>query len=324
MLPEMPHSLKTCKIGLAECFAVPLCLAIQRKTTTDMKVYLNGTLVDEADAKISVFDHGLLYGDGIFEGIRLYQGCVFKLDAHLERLEKSAKAILLELPWTRAELSEAVCEACRANDLVDGYIRLIVTRGVGTLGLSHLSCNNPQLIIIADKISLYPPEHYANGLRIVTSPTRRINPAALPPMVKSLNYLNNILAKADANQAGCLEAIMLNDQGYVAECTGDNIFIRHGEHWFTPPTSAGALKGITRAAVLEIMEASGRSCIESNMTRFDIWTADEMFLTGTAAELIPVVEVDSRRIGDGKPGPSTHELLKLFQDKVCRDGTMIR
>lgn len=280
--------------------------------------------MDDAEAKVSVFDHGLLYGDGIFEGIRLYDGCVFKLDAHLDRLEKSAKAILLDLPWSREALSEAVCETCRANDLVDGYIRLIVTRGVGTLGLSHLSCKNPQLIIIADKISLYPREHYEKGLRIITSPTRRINPAALPPMVKSLNYLNNILAKADANQAGCLEAIMLNDQGYVAECTGDNLFIRHGAQWFTPPTSAGALKGITRGAVLEIMEASGLPCVEGNLTRFDIWTADEMFLTGTAAELIPVVEVDSRKIGSGVPGEATRQLLGLFQEKVRRDGTMIR
>jgi branched-chain amino acid aminotransferase len=289
-----------------------------------MKVYLNGSLVDNAEAKISVFDHGLLYGDGVFEGIRLYDSCIFKLDAHLERLEKSAKAILLNLPWSREDISEAVCETCRANNLVDGYIRLIVTRGVGTLGLSHLSCKHPQLIIIADKISLYPTEHYEKGLKIITSPTRRINPAALPPMVKSLNYLNNILAKADANQAGCLEAIMLNDQGYVAECTGDNLFIRHGDQWFTPPTSAGALKGITRGAVLEIMEEAGHRCTEGNLTRFDIWTADEMFLTGTAAELIPVVEVDSRRIGKGVPGDLTWQLLERFQDKVRRDGTMIR
>jgi branched-chain amino acid aminotransferase len=288
-----------------------------------MKVYMNGTLVDSAEATVSVFDHGLLYGDGIFEGIRLYKGCVFKLDEHLERLEKSAKAILLKLPWTRDELAEAVCEACRANNLVDGYIRLIVTRGVGTLGLSHLSCKDPQLIIIADKITLYPEEYYTDGLRIITSPTRRINPAALAPMVKSLNYLNNILAKADANQAGCLEAIMLNDQGYVAECTGDNIFIRHGDSWFTPPTAAGALKGITRGAVLELMEGLGMSCEEVNLTRYDIWTADEMFLTGTAAEVIPVVEVDSRTIGDGSPGSRTHQLLESFHSLVSKDGRMI-
>jgi branched-chain amino acid aminotransferase len=289
-----------------------------------MKVYLNGTLVDSAEAKVSVFDHGLLYGDGIFEGIRLYKGCVFKLDEHLDRLEKSAKAILLKLPWNRDQLAEAVCEACRANDLQDGYIRLVVTRGVGTLGLSHLSCKEPQLIIIADKITLYPEEYYTEGLRIITSPTRRINPAALAPMVKSLNYLNNILAKADANQAGCLEAIMLNDQGYVAECTGDNIFIRHRDTWFTPPTAAGALKGITRGAVLELMAELGLPCEEANLTRYDIWTADEMFLTGTAAEVIPVVEVDSRTIGDGTPGQQTHQLLEAFHRVVSKDGRMIR
>jgi branched-chain amino acid aminotransferase len=289
-----------------------------------MKVYLNGTLVDSAEATVSVFDHGLLYGDGIFEGIRLYKGCVFKLDEHLDRLEKSAKAILLKLPWNRDQLAEAVCEACRANGLEDGYIRLVVTRGVGTLGLSHLSCKDPQLIIIADKITLYPEEYYTNGLRIITSPTRRINPAALAPMVKSLNYLNNILAKADANQAGCLEAIMLNDQGYVAECTGDNIFIRHRDTWFTPPTAAGALKGITRGAVLELMAELGMKCEEANLTRYDIWTADEMFLTGTAAEVIPVVEVDSRTIGDGTPGQQTHQLLESFHRLVSKDGQMIR
>ena len=289
-----------------------------------MKVYLNGKLVDSSEATVSVFDHGLLYGDGIFEGIRLYKGCVFKLDEHLDRLEKSAKAILLKMPWSRQQLAEAVCESCRVNNLEDGYIRLIVTRGVGSLGLSHLSCKDPQLIIIADKITLYPEEHYTQGLKIITSPTRRINPAALAPMVKSLNYLNNILAKADANQAGCLEAIMLNDQGYVAECTGDNIFIRHEDKWFTPPTAAGALKGITRGAVLEIMDTLGMSCEEMNLTRYDVWTAEEMFLTGTAAEVIPVVEVDSRTIGEGVPGKQTHQLLVDFHQLVSKDGVMIR
>jgi branched-chain amino acid aminotransferase len=289
-----------------------------------MKVYLNGTLVDKEDAKISVFDHGLLYGDGIFEGIRLYRNCVFMLDEHLDRLYKSGKAILLHVPLGFEELAEAVCMTCRANDLTDGYIRLLVTRGVGSLGLSHKNCQNPQLVIIADKIALYPEEYYRNGLKIITSPTRRINPAALPPMVKSLNYLNNILAKADAMQGGCLEAIMLNDQGYVAECTGDNIFIRHGDQWFTPPTSAGALKGITRAAVLELMDGLGFKCSESNMTRYDIWTADEMFLTGTAAEVIPVVEVDGRVIGEGIPGSRTHDLLTAFHELVVRKGRMIR
>jgi len=289
-----------------------------------MKVYMNGSFVDSADAMVSVFDHGLLYGDGIFEGIRLYKSCIFKLNEHLERLEKSAKAILLKMPWSREEIAEAICEACRVNELVDGYVRVLVTRGVGTLGLSHLSCKNPQLIIIADTITLYPEEHYTNGLKIITAATRRINPAALAPMIKSLNYLNNILAKVDANQAGCLEAIMLNDQGYVAECTGDNIFIRIKDQWFTPPTAAGALKGITRGAVVEIMESLGYSCEEQNLTRYDIWTCDEMFLTGTAAELIPVVEVDCRQIGDGKPGDLTNQLLGSFHELVCRDGQMIR
>lgn len=289
-----------------------------------MKVYMNGSLVEAADARVSVFDHGLLYGDGIFEGIRLYKNCIFKLDEHLERLEKSARAILLELPWSREEMVAAIAETCRANELVDGYIRVLVTRGSGSLGLSHLSCKNPVFIVIADKITLYPEEYYTNGLKIITSPTRRINPAALAPMVKSLNYLNNILAKADANQAGCLEAIMLNDQGYVAECTGDNIFIRTGKTWYTPATYSGALKGITRQAVLEIMEENGWTCEETNLTRYDIWTADEMFLTGTAAEVIPVVEVDSRPIANGQPGDLTHVLLDHFHEKVCRDGHMIR
>lgn len=288
-----------------------------------MKVFLNGSFVDQADAKISVFDHGLLYGDGVFEGIRLYQGCVFKLEEHLERLEKSAKAILLDLPWSRREVSDAVCEACRVNGLVDGYIRLIVTRGVGNLGLSHTTCKDPQLIVIADKITLYPDEFYEKGLKIVTAPTRRINPAALPPMVKSLNYLNNILAKADAMQSGCLEAIMLNDQGYVAECTGDNIFIRHGDRWLTPPYHAGALKGITRGAVLEIMAEKGITIDEVNLTRFEVWTADEIFLTGTAAEVIPVVEVDQRVIGDGTPGAVTGDILEAFHARVSTDGTKL-
>ncbi len=290
---------------------------------TIMKVYLNGAFVDKEDAKISVFDHGLLYGDGVFEGIRLYNGCVFKLDEHLERLEMSAKAILLKLPMSRQELSDAVCEACRVNGLKDGYIRLVVTRGVGSLGLSHKNCKDPQVFIIADKISLYPEEFYKNGLKIITSPTRRMNPAALPPMVKSLNYLNNIMAKADAGLAGCLEAIMLNDQGYVAECTGDNIFLRHKGRWVTPPFHAGALRGITRGAVMDIMEEKGISCVETNLTRYEVWVADEIFLTGTAAELIPVVEVDGRVIGDGVPGEQTLSLLEAFHERVCHDGTLI-
>lgn len=287
------------------------------------KVYINGQFFAKEDAKISVFDHGFLYGDGIFEGIRLYEGCVFKLEEHLERLEYSAKAILLELPWTRAEISEAVCAACRENGLRDGYIRLVVTRGSGYLGLSPNNCSNPQLIVIADQIQLYPKEFYTQGLKVITSPTRRINPAALPPMVKSLNYLNNILAKVDAVNLGFHETLMLNDQGYVAECTGDNVFALHKGTIFTPPSAAGALVGITRQVVFDIAAEMGISVEERNLTRYDLWIAEECFLTGTAAEVIPMVEVDARKIGDGTPGPVTGKILKAFRERVSRDGTMI-
>lgn len=288
-----------------------------------MKIYMNDGLVDREDAKVSVFDHGLLYGDGIFEGIRLYDGCVFKLDAHLERLEYSAKAIMLSLPWTREELAAAVCETCRANGLKDGYIRLVVTRGVGSLGLSIKNCDQPQLIIIADSIQLYPEEFYQNGLKIITVPTRRCNPAALPPAVKSLNYLNNILAKIEAQHLGYHEAIMLNDQGYVAECTGDNVFVIHKGKLITPAASAGALKGITRDTALEIADKLGIAWQEANLTRYDIWVADELFLTGTAAEIIPIVEVDARPIGTGKPGPITAQFLDAFRQVVTKDGTQL-
>lgn len=285
-----------------------------------MKIYLNDQLVDSSEAKVSVFDHGLLYGDGIFEGIRLYDGCVFKLEEHLERLEYSAKAIMLDMPWTREEISNAVCETCRANDLQDGYIRLVVTRGVGSLGLSIKNCDQPQLIIIADNIQLYPSEYYEQGLSIITVPTRRCNPAALPPTVKSLNYLNNILAKIEAQHLGYHEAIMLNDQGYVAECTGDNIFIIHKGTLITPASSSGALKGITRGTVLEIADHLNIPYREENMTRYDVWVADEVFLTGTAAEIVPIVEVDARKIGDGKPGVITARFLEAFRGKVSLDG----
>lgn len=284
---------------------------------------MNDKLVDQAEATVSVFDHGLLYGDGIFEGIRLYSGCVFKLDEHLERLEYSAKAIMLDLPWSREEIAEAVCETCRANDLQDGYIRLVVTRGVGSLGLSIKNCDQPQLIIIADKIQLYPAEFYEKGLEIITVPTRRINPAALPPTVKSLNYLNNILAKIEAQHLGYHEAIMLNDQGYVAECTGDNVFIIHKGELITPAASAGALKGITRDTALAISEELGIPWRESNVTRYDIWIADELFLTGTAAEIIPIVKVDARVIGDGQPGPITAKFLESFRRRVMAEGRML-
>ncbi|TAG27925.1 MAG: branched-chain-amino-acid transaminase [Verrucomicrobia bacterium] len=288
-----------------------------------MKIYLDGQFVDQADAKISVFDHGLLYGDGVFEGIRLYGGNVFRLDAHLERLEMSAKALLIELPWTRPEISEATRETCRINGLTDGYIRLVVTRGVGDLGLSPWLCPRPSIFIIAAKIALYPAEHYVTGLNICTVATRRISPAALPPTVKSLNYLNNILAKIEARQAGCLEAIMLNDQGYVAECTGDNLFIVHKGTIITPAASQGALKGITRDTIFDIASELGLPMREGNLTRYDVWCADECFLTGTAAEVIPVVKLDGRVIGTGKPGALTSQVLAAFRRRVLTEGTRI-
>jgi branched-chain amino acid aminotransferase len=288
-----------------------------------VKIYLDGKFVDETEAKVSVFDHGLLYGDGVFEGIRLYGGNVFRLDAHLERLEHSAKAILLELPLSRAELSQAVCETCRVNGLKDGYIRLVVTRGKGDLGLAPWLCAKPTLFIIASKITLYPKEHYEQGLAIVTVPTRRIGAAALPPTIKSLNYLNNILAKIEARQAGALEAVMLNDQGFVAECTADNIFSVSKGIVRTPATDEGALPGITRGAVLDIARERGMEACETRLTRHDLWCADECFLTGTGAEIVPVVKLDGRQIGDGRPGAVTRRLTEAFQQRVRTDGTRL-
>jgi branched-chain amino acid aminotransferase, group I len=288
-----------------------------------MKIYLDGKLVDEADAKISVFDHGLLYGDGIFEGIRIYQGNIFRLVEHIERLEYSAKAILLKMPWSRQEIIDATVETCRANNLQDGYIRLVVTRGVGDLGLSPWLCPKPSIFIIADKIALYPAEYYTKGLDIVTVATRRTNPAALPPTVKSLNYLNNILAKIEARQAGVQEAIMLNDQGYVAECTGDNIFTVHKGEIVTPAASQGALKGITRDSIFDIAKEIGVPIREANLTRYDVWNADECFLTGSGAEVIPVVKLDGREIGNGTPGPIFRKVLDAFRRRVLVEGVRI-
>lgn len=288
-----------------------------------MKIFLDGEFVDAADAKISVFDHGLLYGDGVFEGIRLYRGCVFRLEDHLERLEYSAKALMLKLPMSRREIADAVCESCRVNGLKDGYIRLVVTRGVGNLGLSPFSCAKPSIIIIADKIQLYPQEVYEKGLTIVTVPTRRMSPAALSPSIKSLNYLNNIFGKVEALAAGAGEALMLNEQGYIAECSGDNVFTLFKGKIHTPPSSSGALKGITRDVAIEIAGELEFPLLESNLTRYDLWIAEELFLTGTAAEVVPVVKVDGREIGDGKPGPVTARFLDAFHERVARDGTMI-
>ena len=288
-----------------------------------MKIYLNGEFVDKADAKVSVFDHGLLYGDGVFEGIRLYGGCVFKLEEHLERLAFSAKAILLDLPMSLDEFANAVCETCRRNDLSNGYVRLVVTRGPGHLGLTPDGCGPPNVIIIADDIQLYPEKLYENGLKIISVPTRRINAAALPPAVKSLNYLNNILAKIEAKKVGFLEALMLNDKGEIAECTGDNVFIVSKGTVFTPPLDAGSLRGITRGAVMDLAEEIGYEVREQALTRYDLWTAEECFLTGTAAEVIPCVEVDHRAIGDGNPGKVSKSLISKFREKVRIDGTKL-
>ena len=273
-----------------------------------MKIFIDGKYCSERDAKVSVFDHGLLYGDGVFEGIRAYHGHVFKLKEHIDRLFYSAKAILLEIPMSHAQLMKATVEACRANKLRDGYIRLVVTRGVGTLGLNPRTCKKPSVIIIADKIQLYPPEYYQRGLDIITVPTVRNLHSALNPAIKSLNYLNNILAKIEANNAGVEEAVMLNAEGFVAECTGDNLFIVKNRALFTPPLSAGALYGITRQTVIELAEEAGLKVSEPNLTRYDLFNADECFLTGTGAELIPVVKIDGRVIGTGKPGPITRRL----------------
>ena len=288
-----------------------------------MKVYINGKYYDENEAKVSVFDHGFMYGDGIFEGIRLYNKNVFKLPKHIDRLFRSAKAICLDLPWSKQEIMDAVCDACRTNNLTDGYIRLIVSRGKGKLGLSPFTCVDPQLIIIADQIQLYPQELYDNGLKAITVPTRRNSHAALPPMVKSLNYLNNILAKIEAQKLGFQECLLLNNEGYVAECSGDNVFIVFDGKLITPPVSCGSLGGMTREAAIDVAKELGIEVVEKPLTRFDVWTADECFLTGTAAKLIPLVELDSRKIGDGSVGEITKKLLAGFNKMAQEVGTRI-
>jgi branched-chain amino acid aminotransferase len=278
-----------------------------------MKIFIDGKYLNERAAKISVFDHGLLYGDGIFEGIRAYNGRVFKLKEHIDRLFYSAKAILLEIPMSHTELVKATVETCRKNKLRDGYIRLVVTRGVGTLGLNPRSCKKPSVIIIAGKIQVYPPALYARGMDIVTVPTTRNLHSALNPAIKSLNYLNNILAKIEANNAGVEEAVMLNAEGFVAECTADNLFIVKNGELFTPPLSAGALYGITRQTVIELAQEAGLIVSEPDLTRYDLFNADECFLTGTGAELIPVVKIDGRVIGSGKPGALTRQLVEDYR-----------
>jgi branched-chain amino acid aminotransferase len=288
-----------------------------------MKIFIDGQYYDEQNAKISVFDHGLLYGDGIFEGIRAYNGRVFKLKEHIDRLFYSAKAILLNMPMSHAEICKSVVETCRQNNIRDGYIRLLVTRGAGGLGLNPNKCKSPSVIVIADKIQLYPVEYYEKGLTIITVPTTRNLHSALNPAIKSLNYLNNILAKIEANNGGCEEAIMLNAEGFVSECTGDNIFIVKGNQLFTPPLSAGALYGITRGVVMDLARQAGLQVSEPNLTRYDLFNADECFLTGTGAEVVPVVKIDGRVIGSGIPGPRTRELVKTYHELVQSSGEPI-
>lgn len=279
-------------------------------------VNINGQLVPKEQATVSVFDHGLLYGDGVFEGLRCYSGHVFRLREHLDRLWKSALAINLVIPTSQESLGEEIRRTLAANSFQDAYIRLLVTRGSGTLGLDPNRCSHPQIIIITDLITLYPEQFYQDGLELVTASTIRNHPAALSPRIKSLNYLNSILAKMEGLRAGCVEALMLNHKGEVAECTADNIFIVSQGRLWTPPTDAGILDGITRNAVLELAQKEGIGVCQNPMTRHDVYISDECFLTGTAAEVIPVVRLDGRQIGSGKPGPITLRLRSAFQQLV--------
>ncbi len=279
-----------------------------------LKIWLGNKLVDEQDAKISVFDHGLLYGDGVFEGIRVYNKRVFELEAHIDRLYDSAKGIRLDIPMNKTKLIEAVHTTVEANSVVDGYIRLVVTRGIGTLGLNPFICEEPMIFIIADNIQLYPEELYEKGMKIISATTVRNHPLAIPPQIKSMNYLNNILAKIEALDSNVPEAVMYNHEGYVAEATGDNVFMVRKGVVYTPPAEAGGLEGITRGQVIRLAKKEGIEVIEKNLTRFDLYVADELFLTGTAAEVIGIVEIDGRVIGDGKPG----RITKLLRDKFFR------
>lgn len=283
------------------------------------KIYLNGELVDCKDAKISVFDHGFLFGDGVFEGMRCYNGTVFRMEEHIDRLWESAQSLHITIPGSKAEMIAAVYETLDANELENAYIRLIITRGIGTLGLDAHLCKNPGIVIIANLLQLYSSDLYDKGIKIVTASTIRTPSDSLNPRIKSLNYLNNIMAKIEGHNAGCEEALMLNHQGNIAECTGDNIFVIKQGKLFTPGIEAGILEGITRNAVMEVAQQLGMEVLQTNLTRHDVYCADECFLTGSAAELIPVIEVDARMIGSGKPGQITLKILNAFRELVKKE-----
>jgi len=288
-----------------------------------MQIYIDGTFHDRDQARISVFDHGLLYGDGVFEGIRVYDGCVFRLRQHIDRLYESAKAIALDIPIPPDQMSQVVVDTLRRNARRNGYVRLVVTRGVGDLGLDPANCKRGSIICITDDLKVYPEGHYQKGIKIVTASTRQIGGAVFDARIKSLNYLKNVLAKIEARRAGTLEAVMLNEQGFVAECTADNIFIVKRGALLTPPLWDGVLEGITRDAILEIAGRLGIPAREERLTRFDLFNADECFLTGTGAELIPVVDIDDRRIGDGTPGETSLRILEAFRKLITEDGVHV-
>ncbi len=289
-----------------------------------MKIWFDGKLVEESEAKVSVFDHGLLYGDGVFEGIRFYEGGIFRLEEHVRRLFASARAIMLEIPWSEEDLCRFVCETVTANGLDDGYVRVVVTRGPGGLGLNPFLCEKPSMFIIATTITFYPESYYRDGLELVTCATRRPTPSSLSPQVKSLNYLNNVMGKIEAIHAGVPEGLMLNEQGFVAECTGDNLFIVRDGTISTPLVADGALDGITRRVIFELAEQAGLKVVERTLSRIDIFGADECFVTGTAAEVVPVVSLDKRSIADGKPGPVTKQLIDAYRELTRTTGTPAR
>ncbi len=288
-----------------------------------MHVYVDGAFVPAVEARISVFDHGFLYGDGVFEGIRVYDGNIFRLQQHLQRLHHSAQCLLLTLPLSLGEMHAAIVETVTRRGLPNQYVRVVISRGAGDLGLDPRHCPHPSVVIIADTISLYPAHLYTQGLELVTVATRRTSSAALDPRIKTLNYLNNILAKIEAQQAGALEAVMLNQEGYVAECTADNIFFVRQDRLYTPSTAAGALQGVTRDSVLEIAQRLGVPTEEGLFTRYDLYTAEECFMTGTGAEVVPVVRLDGRTIGSGQPGPLTAKLRRGFDDLCRHDGVHV-